>query len=67
LPANAGNAAGNVRGAAAANARPTDADSIMEAQRLQATFGSGWYEPLKSLLAIIGLSAIALRLVKAVR
>jgi hypothetical protein len=29
--------------------------------------GSGWYEPLKSLLAVVGLAAIALRLVKAVR
>ena len=29
--------------------------------------GSGWYEPLKSLLAVVGLAAIALRLVKVVR
>jgi hypothetical protein len=29
--------------------------------------GNGWYEPLKSLLAVIGLAAIALRLVKVVR
>jgi hypothetical protein len=29
--------------------------------------GNGWYEPLKSLLAVVGLAAIALRLVKAVR
>jgi S1-C subfamily serine protease len=29
--------------------------------------GNGWYEPVKSLLAVVGLAAIALRLVKAVR
>jgi hypothetical protein len=29
--------------------------------------GAGWYEPVKSLLAVVGLAAIALRLVKAVR
>jgi S1-C subfamily serine protease len=28
---------------------------------------TGWYEPLKSLLAVVGLAAISLRLVKAVR
>jgi hypothetical protein len=34
---------------------------------LEAKPGNGWYEPAKSLLALVGLAAIALRLVKAVR
>lgn len=31
------------------------------------TSSHGWYEPLKSLLAVIGLAAVAIKLVKAVR
>jgi hypothetical protein len=44
-----------------ANARPNEKISLNDLTR------NGWYEPLKTLLAAVGLAAISLRLIKVIR
>jgi hypothetical protein len=49
------------------NGRSVSAGSGQAASSWNSSKSGGWYEPLKSALAVVGIVAIALRLVKAVR